>query len=122
LSQAEPVGIEFFRSPVELHPLQLANQVAQSVVPTSELIALINEPRLLRPLGARSAHAASTSARSAARSSGRISGADVRIVWRGGEINEMTVMLPVNAISALPRHAEMEARVLELARVGVDDA
>jgi hypothetical protein len=48
--------------------------------------------------------------------------ADVRIVWRGGEITEMTVMLPVNAISALPRHAEMEAQVLELARAGVDDA
>jgi hypothetical protein len=39
--------------------------------------------------------------------------ADVRIVWRGGEITEMTVMLPVNAVSFLPRHAEMEARVLE---------
>jgi hypothetical protein len=48
--------------------------------------------------------------------------ADVRIVRRAGEITEMTVMLPVNAISALPRHAEMEARVLELARAGVDDA
>ena len=48
--------------------------------------------------------------------------ADVRIVWRGGEITEMTVMLPVNAISALPRHAEMAARVVELARAGVDDA
>jgi hypothetical protein len=43
-------------------------------------------------------------------------------VRRAGEITEMTVMLPVNAISALPRHAEMEARVLELARAGVDDA
>ena len=48
--------------------------------------------------------------------------ADVRIVWRGGEISEMTVMLPVNAVAALPRHAEMEARVLQLARAGVDDA
>ena len=50
-SQVELVGIELFRTPAELHPLQLANQVAQSVVLTSELIALFDEPRLLRPLG-----------------------------------------------------------------------
>ena len=49
-SQVELVGIELFGTPAELHP-QLANQVAQSVVLTSELIALFNEPRLLRPLG-----------------------------------------------------------------------
>ncbi len=47
--------------------------------------------------------------------------ADVRIVWRGGETTDMKVMLPVNALDALPRHAEMEARVLELARSGIDD-
>jgi hypothetical protein len=49
--QIELVGIELFRTPAELHPLQLANQVAQSVVLTSELIALFDEPRLLGPLG-----------------------------------------------------------------------
>ena len=50
-SQVELVGIELFRTPAELHPLQLANQVAQLVVLTGELIALFDEPRLLRPLG-----------------------------------------------------------------------
>jgi len=48
--------------------------------------------------------------------------AEVRIVWRGGETTEMTVALPVNAVTALPRYAEMEARVLQLARAGADDA
>jgi hypothetical protein len=48
--------------------------------------------------------------------------AEVRIVWRGGEITEMTVALPVNAVNALPRYAEMETRVLQLARAGADDA
>src|SRR5260370_36246379 len=48
--------------------------------------------------------------------------ADVRIVGRGGEITEMPVMLPVNAVAALPRHAEMEARVPKLAGAGVDEA
>ena len=35
-SQVELVGIELFRAPAELHPLQLANQVAQSVVLVGE--------------------------------------------------------------------------------------
>ena len=48
--------------------------------------------------------------------------AEVRIVWRGGEITEMAVALPVNAVTALPRYGEMETRVLQLARVGTDDA
>ena len=48
--------------------------------------------------------------------------AEVRIVWRGGEITEMAVALPVNAVTALPRYAEMETRVLQLARAGADDA
>lgn len=47
--------------------------------------------------------------------------AAVRIVWRGGEVSEVQVALPVNALAALPRGAEMEARVLELARAGVRD-
>jgi hypothetical protein len=50
-SQVELVGIELFRTPAEVHALQLANQVAQSVVLTSELIAFFNEPRLLGPFG-----------------------------------------------------------------------
>jgi hypothetical protein len=48
--------------------------------------------------------------------------AEVRIVWRGGEITEMAVALPVNAVTALPRYAEMETRVLQLARAGADYA
>jgi DNA invertase Pin-like site-specific DNA recombinase len=47
--------------------------------------------------------------------------AAVRIVWRGGATTELTVMMPVNALAALPRHAEMENRVLELAREGFHD-
>lgn len=45
----------------------------------------------------------------------------VRIVWRGGAVSEMQVALPVNGLAALPRGAEMEARVVELARAGVAD-
>jgi hypothetical protein len=47
--------------------------------------------------------------------------ARVRIVWHGGAVSEMTVPLPVNALTAMPRGAEMEARVLELARAGKRD-
>ena len=47
--------------------------------------------------------------------------AAVRIVWRGGAISELEVTMPVNALTALSRYAEMEARVLALARAGVDD-
>jgi len=47
--------------------------------------------------------------------------ASVRVVWRGGEVSEFTVALTVNALAALPRAAEMEARVLELARDGLHD-
>ena len=43
-SQVELVGIDLFRAPAELHPLQLAQQVAQSVV-------LVGEPPVLSPLG-----------------------------------------------------------------------
>src|SRR5215469_2229436 len=50
-SQVELVGIELLRTPAEVHALQLANQVAQSVVLTSELIAFFDEPRLLGPFG-----------------------------------------------------------------------
>jgi len=47
--------------------------------------------------------------------------ASVRVVWRGGEVSEFTVALTVNALAALSRAAEMEARVLELARDGLHD-
>ncbi len=47
--------------------------------------------------------------------------ASVRVVWRGGAVSEFTVALTVNALAALPRAAEMEARVLELARDGLHD-
>jgi DNA invertase Pin-like site-specific DNA recombinase len=47
--------------------------------------------------------------------------AEVRIVWRGGATTELAVMMPVNALAALPRHAEMEQRVCELAANGLYD-
>jgi len=47
--------------------------------------------------------------------------AEVRIVWRGGETTELKVLLPVNAVAALPRYGEMEQQVLALARFGFDD-
>ncbi len=47
--------------------------------------------------------------------------AAVRVVWRGGAVTELEVEMPVNALAALPRAAEMEARVLELARSGLRD-
>lgn len=45
----------------------------------------------------------------------------VRIVWRGGALSEFAVTVPVNALTALSRHAEMEARVLALVGAGIDD-
>ncbi len=47
--------------------------------------------------------------------------AAVRIVWRGGAVTSLEVVMPVNALAVLPRAAEMEARVLALARAGIDD-
>lgn len=47
--------------------------------------------------------------------------ADVRIVWRGGAITELSVLLPVNALAALPAHEEMKRRICTLARKGVRD-
>ena len=47
--------------------------------------------------------------------------AEVRIVWRGGETTELKVLLPVNAVAALPRYGEMEQQVLALAGAGFDD-
>jgi hypothetical protein len=45
----------------------------------------------------------------------------IRIVWRGGEVSQLEVEPRVHALSALSRAAEMEARLLELARQGIDD-
>jgi DNA invertase Pin-like site-specific DNA recombinase len=47
--------------------------------------------------------------------------AEVRIVWRGGITTELAVMMPVNALAALPRQDEMERRVCELAAKGIYD-
>lgn len=45
----------------------------------------------------------------------------IRIVWRGGEVSELEVEPRVHALGALSRGAEMEVRLLELARQGLDD-
>ncbi|CDX53687.1 transposase (fragment) [Mesorhizobium plurifarium] len=47
--------------------------------------------------------------------------AEVRIVWRGGATTELTVLMPVNAVAALPRQQEMERRICELVSKGVYD-
>jgi hypothetical protein len=49
--QVELVGIELFRAPAKLHPLQLTKQMAQSVVLAGQLIALFDQPALRGPLG-----------------------------------------------------------------------
>jgi hypothetical protein len=46
----------------------------------------------------------------------------IRLVWRGGEVSQLEVEPRVHAGSALSRGAEMQARLLELARQGIDDA
>ncbi|MCF8710378.1 recombinase family protein [Rhizorhapis sp. SPR117] len=45
----------------------------------------------------------------------------IRLVWRGGEVSQLEVEPRVHAQSALSRATEMEARLLELARHGIDD-
>jgi hypothetical protein len=45
----------------------------------------------------------------------------VRIVWRGRATTELAVAIAVYTVAALTRGAEMETRVLDLARAGVDD-
>ncbi|CAH2605823.1 Recombinase family protein (plasmid) [Rhodovastum atsumiense] len=47
---------------------------------------------------------------------------DIRIVWRGGEVSEAQVEPKVYALHALSRAADMQARMLELARQGLTDA
>ncbi|HVI35742.1 MAG TPA: zinc ribbon domain-containing protein, partial [Gaiellales bacterium] len=46
----------------------------------------------------------------------------IRIVWRGGEISALEIEVAVYTHRVLARGAEMEARLLALARQGVDDA
>ena len=46
----------------------------------------------------------------------------MRIVWRGGEVSELEIEVAVYTHRVLARGAEMEARLLALARQGVDDA
>jgi DNA invertase Pin-like site-specific DNA recombinase len=46
----------------------------------------------------------------------------VRIVWRGGAVSDLEVAVAVSTHRVLPRGAEMESRLLDLARQGVDDA
>jgi hypothetical protein len=46
----------------------------------------------------------------------------IRVVWRGGEISQLEVEPRVHAVSALSRGTEMQTRLLELARQGIDDA
>ncbi len=45
----------------------------------------------------------------------------VRIVWRGGDASVLDIPAAVGSLAALARHAELEARVLELARAGHSD-
>jgi DNA invertase Pin-like site-specific DNA recombinase len=46
----------------------------------------------------------------------------IRIVWRGGEISALEIEVAVYTHRVLARGVEMEARLLALARQGVDDA
>ena len=45
----------------------------------------------------------------------------MRLVWRGGDASALDVPVPVGSLAALSRHEELEARILELARVGHSD-
>jgi hypothetical protein len=45
-----------------------------------------------------------------------------RLVWRGGDVSAFDVTTPVGSLASLSRHAAMEARVLEMARAGQEDA
>jgi DNA invertase Pin-like site-specific DNA recombinase len=45
----------------------------------------------------------------------------LRIVWRGGAVTALAVPVTVGSLAALSRAAEMEARLLELARQGHSD-
>jgi hypothetical protein len=45
----------------------------------------------------------------------------MRIVWRGGDASALDIPMAVGSLAALSRHAELEARILELAREGQGD-
>ncbi len=44
-----------------------------------------------------------------------------RIVWRGGEVTEIDVSVPVNSVRSLSNYEEMEKRILELEAQGISD-
>src|SRR6185312_10296749 len=46
----------------------------------------------------------------------------MRLVWRGGDTSALDIPVAVGSLAALSRHAELEARILELAREGQGDA
>lgn len=46
----------------------------------------------------------------------------IRIVWRGGEVTECVIPIPVGSLAALSTGQELEARVLQLHRAGKSDA
>jgi DNA invertase Pin-like site-specific DNA recombinase len=46
----------------------------------------------------------------------------MRVVWRGGDTSTFDVTMPVGSLTSVSRHAEMEARILEMTRAGQDDA
>ena len=45
----------------------------------------------------------------------------MRLVWRGGDASALDIPVAVGSLAALSRHAELEARILELAREGRGD-
>ena len=45
----------------------------------------------------------------------------MRLVWRGGDASALDIPVAVGSLAALSRHAELEARILELAREGQGD-
>jgi hypothetical protein len=47
--------------------------------------------------------------------------ASIRIVWRGGAVNELAIQRRVNPVTKLARGEEMRERVLTLARAGMYD-
>src|SRR5215208_1615627 len=46
----------------------------------------------------------------------------MRLVWRGGDASALDIPVAVGSLAALSRHAELEARILELAREGQGEA
>jgi excisionase family DNA binding protein len=45
----------------------------------------------------------------------------IRIVWRGGEVTEAEIPIPVGSLAELSTGQELEARVLQLHRAGKSD-